>query len=249
MTILLLIVFSCSEKNSIDCITSNFPDAYNYPIKPGTQEWNDLNTRDERVKANEIPHDVLETISTGGLLESLLSYPYILDYSAWEEFQSGFEKLKLEHKGFAEVYGRKDFFKIVYDWYESISLDCKEWIYHPYNAPVELELNIVEMIIFQDEFLNRVNQDQIISIFNLIYNKLKEKSQHDYQDGGKLISVAILGKIMYKKRFKPFIDECYNQEFIPFFIENIPYYRPVDVNPVEIITKYANEFYLFPFRY
>lgn len=249
ITILIIVGFSCSEEDSIDCIPSSFPDSYNYPIKPGTQEWNNLYTREARVKANEIPQYVLETISTGGLLESLLSYPYILDYLAWEEFQTGFEKLKSEQKGFAEVYKRDDLFQIIVEWYESISLDCKEWIYHPINAPVEVEINIIEMIIFQDDFLNRINQNQMREIFELIYKKLKSKGEHGYSETEKTVSVAILGKIMYREEFKPFTEECINEKFINFFIQRIPIYRPDKVHLVEIITKYAEEFYLFPYRY
>lgn len=246
---LLIILFSCSKENSTDCVSNSFPDTYDYPIKPGTEEWINLGSRDKRVEANMIPKDILETISTGGLFESLLSYPYILDYRAWEKSQIGFEKLKSENNGFEQLYSRVDLFPIIYKWYESLSVDCKEWIYHPSNAPIGVELGIIEMFIFQDEFLDNLNQDQIIDIYRLIFNKLQSKIDHGYPDGEKTISAAILGKIMYKENFKPFIDECHNNDFIQFFWVTIPVYRPIDINPIEIITKYAEEFYLFPYRY
>jgi hypothetical protein len=248
-TILLMILFSCTKKNPIDCISYSFPDAYKYPIKPGTQEWIDLGSRDARANACMITEEILQKISTGGLFESLLSYPFILDYGAWEELQVGFEKLKSENKGFTELYSREDLFHIIYEWYESMSLDCKEWIYHPSHAPIEVELEIIEMFIFQNEFLDNLNQDQIIEIYKLIFNKLQSKVEHGYPDGGKWISAAILGKIMYREEFKQFIDECNNNEFILFFIESIPLYRPVEIDPIEIIAKYTEEFYLFPYRY
>jgi hypothetical protein len=248
-TLLLMISFSCSKEDYTECILNSFPDVYDYPIKPGTQEWFNLGSRDERVQACMISQEILETISTGGLFESLLSYPYILDYGAWDELQTGFVKLKSENKGFAELYSREDLFHIIYEWYESMSLDCKEWIYHPSHAPIEVELEIIEMFIFQNEFLDNLNQDQIIEIYKLIFNKLQSKVEHGYPDGGKWISAAILGKIMYREEFKQFIDECNNNEFILFFIESIPWYRPVEIDPIEIIAKYTEEFYLFPYRY
>lgn len=249
IVIILLMIFpSCFKEDATECISHPFPDTFDYPIKPGTQEWFNLGSRDERVLACMIPLETLETISTGGLFESLLSYPYILDYRAWDELQVGFEKLKNENKGFTELYNREDLFQIIYEWYKSLSLDCKEWIYHPDHTPIQIELGIIEMIIFQDEFLARLSQKQVIDIFNLIFIKLQSKVDHGYPDGDKWISAAILGKIMYSKEFKQFIDECNNNEFIHFFIEMIPYYRPVKIDPVEIVTKYAKEFYLFPYR-
>jgi hypothetical protein len=249
VALLLIVLFSCSKENPTDCVSNSFPDTYDYPIKPGTQEWFNLGSRDERVQACMIPREILETISTGGLFESLLSYPYILDFRAWDELQTGFVKLKSENIGFAELYSREDLFQIIYDWYESMSLDCEEWIYHPDHAPIQIELWTIEIIIFQDEFLDNLNQDQIIEIFKLVYNKLQSKVGPEYPDGEKWISVAILGKIMYREKFKQFVDECSNNEFIHFFIESIPFYRPVELDPIEIITKYAEEFYLFPYRY
>ena len=249
LELLLIVLLSCSKENPTDCVSNSFQDTYDYPIKPGTQEWINLGSRDERVQACMISQEILETISTGGLFESLISYPFILDYGAWEELQVGFEKLKSENKGFAELYSRDDLFHIIYNWYESMSLGCKEWIYHPSHAPIEVELEIIEMFIFQNEFLDNLSQDQIIEIYKLIYNKLQSKVEHGYPDGGKLISAAILGKIMYREKFKQFIDECNNNEFVLFFIESIPWYRPIEINPIEIIAKYTEEFYLFPYRY
>lgn len=247
--LLLTVLLSCSKDDSTICVSNSFPDTYEYPIKPGTQEWIDLGSRAARSNACMIPEEILQKISTGGLFESLLKYPFILDYGAWEEYQVGFENLKIENKGFVKLYSRKDLFKIIYDWYESMSLDCKEWIYRPNLAPIQIELGIIEIIIFQDEFLDSLNQDQVIDIFNLIFNKLQSKVEHGYPDGEKLISAAILGKIMYREEFKQFIDECSNNEFMSFFIESIPFYRPVNLDPIEIVTRYSEEFYLFPYRY
>jgi hypothetical protein len=248
-TLLLIALFSCSEGNLTDCVPNSFPDTYDYPVKPGSQEWINLESREKRAQANMIPQEILETISTGGLFESLISYPFIIDYRASEKYQVGFEQLKSENIGFTELYNRDDLFQIIYDWYESLSLECKEWVYHPSNAPIEIELDITEMFIFQNEFLDNLNNYQIIEIFKLIFNKLESKIEHGYPDGNKQISAAILGKIMLREDFKEFIEECNNNEFIPFFIQYIPVYRPVELNPVEIVTKYAKEFYLFPIRY
>jgi hypothetical protein len=130
-----------------------------------------------------------------------------------------------------------------------LSLDCKEWIYHPSHAPIEVELEIIEMFIFQNEFLDNLNQDQITEIFKLIFNKLQLKIEQGCTEAEKWIPSAILGKIMYREEFKQFIDECSNNEFIRFFIESIPWYRPVEIDPIEIIARYSEEFYLFPYRY
>lgn len=241
--LLLVLLFSCSKDESVNCIPLTFPDAYEYPIKPGTEEWIKLVSRDERAQACMIPLDILETISTGGLFESLLNYPFILDYGAWEKMQVGFEKLKSENIGFAELYSREDLFQIICNWYGSMSLECEEWIYRPLNAPVTVELEIIEMFIFQNEFLDNLNHDKVLEIFKLIFNKLQLKIEHGSSESGKLVSAAILGKIMFRSEFSPFVNECNTNDYLKFFIQYIPYYRPVDLSPTDIIEKYAKVFY------
>jgi hypothetical protein len=243
--LILLVLLSCSkeESESLKCVPITFSDSYQYPVKPGTEEWIALGSREARGQSCMIPQEILKTISTGGLFESLLSYPFIIDYGAWEKFQLGFEYLKNENKGFAELYGREDLYQIIFNWYSSMSVECKEWIYRPFNAPVGVELEIIEMFIFQNEFLDSLNHDREIDIFKLIFDKLQSKISNGSVEGEELVSTAILGKIMFRSGFSPFVNECNTEDFIRFYIEFIPFYRPVDLSPTEIIEKYAKDFY------
>lgn len=243
--LLLLVLLSCSkeEPESLKCVPMTFSDAYKYPIKPGTEAWIALGAREPRAQSCMIPQEILKTISTGGLFESLLSYPFIVDYGGWEEFQNGFEYLKNENAGFAELYCREDLFQMIFNWYNSMSVECEDWIYRPFNAPVGVELEIIEMFIFQNEFLDSLSHDREIEIFKLLYDKLQSKSSIGSVNGQKIVSTAILGKIMFRNGFNPFVNECNTEDFIRFFIEFIPIYRPVNLSPTEIIEKYATDFY------
>jgi hypothetical protein len=236
---LLFILLSCTKEDSLTCVPSTFSDSYICPIKPGTDEWIKLGSRDERAQACMIPAEKLETISTGGLFESLLSFPFIIDYRAWDKYQAGFEKLKSENSGFEELYSREDLYQVIIDWYGPLSTKCEEWIYHPDNAPVGIELEIIEMFIFQNDFLDSLDHQEEVEIFKLVYNKLLQRSI----EGGKWIAAAILGKIMFRNGYTPFVNECNNNDFLRFFIDFIPSARPVDLSPTEIIEKYARDFY------
>lgn len=245
--LIIMVVFSCSkDEDNTKCFSFSYPDIYEYPVKPGTQEWIDLGSRPARVQACMIPQDIMEAISTEGLLESLLNYPFITDYGFWEKFQVAFNQLKSENIAFTELYKRQDIFPAIYDRYKLMSLNCED-IYPPFiegvSTPVSLSFTTFELFIFQDEFLEKLDQDKVIKIFKLSYEKLQLKIFHKYNEIERLVSAAILGKIMYKVEFKPFIDECNNNNFIEFFIENIPIYRPSEIKPIEIITKYAGYYY------
>ena len=246
ISIFFTVLLSCSKDDTINCVSFSFPDDYKYPVIPGTQEWIDLESRPARAQACIIPQEILESISTGGLLESLLNYPFIMDYGYWDKFQSGFNQLKSENIGFTELYQREDIYQVLYDRYKLMSLNCED-IYPPFiggiSTPVPISFTTIELFIFQDEFLGKLNQNKVIEVFKLTYEKLQLKIDHEYFEIEKLVSAAILGKIMHWEKFKPFMDECSNNEFIEFFIESIPNFSPAEINPAEIITKYAGDFY------
>lgn len=244
--IISLIILSCSKEDP-ECISFSFQDTYTYPVKPGTQEWIDLLSRDDRVQACLIPQEILMSMSTEGLLETFLNYPFILDYGGFEKMQNGFNMLKSENYGFGELYNRENIYQVIYDRYSSMSLNCKD-IYPPVflgrAAPTSLAFSTFEMFVAQDEFLNKLTEEERINIFILIFDKHKIKIKNQFLESEKQVSAAILGRIMYKSGFKPFTDECNTNEFIKFFIDYIPTFRPVDVTPMGTIENYAEDFYI-----
>ena len=67
-------------------------DAYVFLIKPKSDEWKQL-TIFERKASLQIPDDVLANISTEGLLETCLDFPYL--FEIWfhgSNYQNGFEE-------------------------------------------------------------------------------------------------------------------------------------------------------------
>lgn len=247
---IVVLVFSCSkdelEIRQGDCIPFYISDTYKYPIRPGSDEWKELNLLTEKIEVCQIPNQKLKTISTEGLVETLLNYPLILDYIFFDEMQNGFNRIKNENNGFTELYGRKDIFKVLTERYELMSLDCGRNLYPPFvldaPAPNEVALQTFEFFIFQDEFLHNIDKNQQYKIFDLIYEKLQIKEDHDFDEYSKLVSIAIMGKIMFENDYSPFVKICSEIDFMKFFIEKIPMYRPENISPIEIIEENAKEF-------
>lgn len=79
-------------------------DKYEFPVKSGTEEWKQFETIEKRIAALQIPEDVLTRISTEGLLETCLEFPYLLDILHGNHMQHGFEALMTEFNGFRELF-------------------------------------------------------------------------------------------------------------------------------------------------
>lgn len=250
ISLIIILLVACSRNEpgiqQGNCKPFYYSDTYQYPVLPGTDEWKKLNSLAEKVAVCQIPYQKLKSISTEGLLETLLSYPLIIDYVAFDEMQVGFNRIKTENNGFAELYERKNVYDVIYERYNLMSFDCEKNIYPPKTgdqyAPIGIAAQTLEFFIYQNDFLGKLEKDKKIAIFHLIYNKHIQKTEDKFANFGKLVSAAIMGKIMYGLNYKPFVDNCQKVKFIPFFIENIPTYRPSDVNPINIIEQYAKDF-------
>ena len=48
---------------------------YDFPIQPGTPEWDSLDTYEDRLDAYNIPNSVLKVMNTADLVRTCLSYP------------------------------------------------------------------------------------------------------------------------------------------------------------------------------
>ncbi|MCR4598478.1 MAG: hypothetical protein K5678_05530 [Acetatifactor sp.] len=82
---------------------------YDYPIKPGTQEWIALPSVIERREACEIPQEILERMTTSALVESVITYPFFIDtIGAFNSFEEGLNWVATYFSGIDELLSRSD---------------------------------------------------------------------------------------------------------------------------------------------
>ena len=82
--------------------------AYNYPVVPGTSEWLALRTHVEKIKACQIPEDILESMSTEDLVETVLNYPLRVDMLVWDTSAIGYHQVQSQFNGLQELAKRTD---------------------------------------------------------------------------------------------------------------------------------------------
>ena len=84
------------------------PGTWDYPVKPGMEEWKQFLTNDEKVIACQIPEEILSSISTEDLTDLCLRYPPLWNIYAFQNTNSGLDKLFSDFNGIRELYKRKD---------------------------------------------------------------------------------------------------------------------------------------------
>lgn len=102
------------------CPVFIFGQTWDYPIKPGTEQWKKIKTYKEQLEVYNIPIDVLERISTKELVNVCLSYPEWRLISAYDNYQTGFSTINQIFNGFNELLSRKDAAKELLEKYKSM---------------------------------------------------------------------------------------------------------------------------------
>ena len=91
-----------------------------------------------------------------------------------------------------------------------MSLNCDKNYYPPFatglETPIQISFQTIEFFILQDEFLYEINSNQRIEILETVLEKLQAKKDYGISKNDNLVSYAILGKIMIKENYSPFVD-------------------------------------------
>lgn len=153
---------------------------YNFPVKPGTDEWRSLKNNKEKVAVCQIPSDVIGDLSTSNLLETCLNYPLLLDIYAFNSFQSGFNKCKNDFNGIAELFKREDISEILIAKYKT---------QHPseYDAnwtlvkkgKFSIDISLIELFISQPEVLNQLDLNQKKDLTKELLDKYSKYTSND----------------------------------------------------------------------
>ena len=141
-------------------------DAYDYPIKPGTDEWKAFGSHEEMLKACQIPEEILHRMSTTALVETVLNYPLIMDWLTYDTFEIGIESVRKQFNGLSELLSRNDAGVSLMGLYQTI--DPTTW---DVNSPIAeraeyyFRLLNIELLLSQDSVISDLS---VTNLQNLI---------------------------------------------------------------------------------
>ena len=158
--------------------TSN--DVYDFSIKQGSKEWKAIEDIDARIAFLQIPDTILSEISTDGLLEICLRFPYLTDIFFCDNYQKGFETLTKEFNGFQELLSRQDLIDVLLKKYKALYVDIEK--ISPLNEVEKGRLTfrhfVVEFMLTQDVIMNNLSLEKEHQLFLLSFEHQDLKSHH-----------------------------------------------------------------------
>ena len=151
---------------------------WDYPIKPGSEEWKKLMSNKEMVESCQIPEKVLSNLSTEDLTELCLSYPLLYDLFAFENFTEGFNKLFSDFNGIKELYSRNDISNSLINKYNKKIRSFS--FLHEKNTDIEkgefiISVNVIEILLGQCYLKNKMTGNMSKTILINLVDGYEEK--------------------------------------------------------------------------
>ncbi|MDR1380604.1 MAG: hypothetical protein LBJ47_03890 [Tannerella sp.] len=154
-------------------------DRYDFPVKQGSREWAGFESIEKRITALQIPETVIRNISTEGLLETCLAFPYLINVFFSDNYQMGFESLVKEFNGFSELLNRPDMTKVLLKKYESLSTELTgiRLLNDVEQGRLTFRHFVLELMLAQDVTLKnlRPEQEKQLFLLSMEHGKIKDR--------------------------------------------------------------------------
>gem|GEM_PF-2051680 len=208
-------------------------DKYDFPIKPETVEWSRYETIEKRINALQIPSRTLVNISTEGLLETCLEFPYLLDILHGNNAQHGFEGLMVKFNGFQELFKRPDLINALIQKYANLIKEVTD-VQSRNNIDkgmFSFRHFVLEFMLAQDVVIENLSEEQEKNLISLSFEHTKIKS--NYPDIFSNLN-ALPTSLLYAKKLRN--ENQANADLLDFI--KSPVF--VDQSTVKYLENYIN---------
>ncbi|OJV80512.1 MAG: hypothetical protein BGO34_15535 [Bacteroidia bacterium 44-10] len=205
----LLIGVGCEEDNKLNSSEGQTEErsetrhteklAWDYPVKPGTEEWNKIQSSQEMLNACQIPERVLTSLSTKDLAELCLSYPLLGDMLfSNTSIQDGFNFISSTFNGFQELFKRKDAGIELLKQYEQFNLDSFKKNKGITITNVFYDL-CIDIVMGQHLILSQLNTEEKNKLIEIALKNLKKKQDDMDSPFRQKTTAVILSRLLIKE--------------------------------------------------
>lgn len=217
---------------------------YDYPIRPGTAEWEKLNSFEERRNAYNIPPQLLANMSTENLVQTCLAYPDFMLMMSRNSLQQGYDYLKTIFNGFIELEQREDAVRELLKEYQLLNpADIIN-----YETPLEkgkfsFRFTFKEVLLAQESILQNMDSTTERELIKqcLNHHEAKTNMPEHYASFNLMTPAFVLGRIMKLRSNEMFQDAFYTRKDVHDFVERSTVYSastiPSIISQTQIYLK------------
>ena len=157
---------------------------WDYPIKPGMEEWKKFQSNKEMVDACQIPEHVLQNISTNDLMILCLQYPLLFDVFAFNNKNDGLKILFADFNGIRVFCQRKDALSNLQEKYiEELNFfpSKLDTGYTLETVHSKVQISMLELLLSYPDFhTNSTMKEKKEVLKSLLYGYLEKIKYSDY---------------------------------------------------------------------
>ena len=216
----------------------NSSGAYDFSVKPGTDEWKTFTTHDEMLKACQIPVSILNKMTTAGLVETVLNYPLFPDMMAYSSIQQGFNQVAAQFNGLSELLNRKDAGVELLAKYRNMNPAAIEAVWSlAQKGSYIMSIGNIEILLAQDFILSNFTETQLLELIQVTHEKyvVKQQLAEIYGQTGQECSVWLMGKALQQVNYLPFEEQIHQDTTIQNFLGSGSY--ATDIVSNEIVSN------------
>ena len=212
---------------------------WDFPIKPGMQEWKKLNSHIAMVDICQVPADILPNIQTDDLVTICLDYPLFFTMTAFNNLQEGFNQVSTEFNGFQELFKRKDAGKSLIKKYQELEPKLIELMKTPLErGHYKYRLFFMEFILAQQDIITLTDNDIKLLLSETLI-KLDQKGKHNFSLFNTQATLLIICRILEANKYTKY--EILNQKDNKYLIFSKSF-RLSDKNMIKEIKTMATEY-------
>jgi hypothetical protein len=152
--------------------------AWDYPVKPGTEEWGRLKTNKERITAVQVPENVLSKLSSEEVLKLCVTFPSFGEFTAFNTPQEGFYVMLSQFNIFQHLLSMKDVGKYLIPVYKDAGMSGFKKL--PYSNDFwTIKLDYLELLLSQKEILQTLTLEEKVELLSEAREKFSEKMNHE----------------------------------------------------------------------
>ena len=135
---------------------------YTYPFRAGSEKWKNTRNYDELRSQLQIPENVIVSLSTQSLLNSVLRYPLIGDLLVFNNFKAGIDNMKKNFPALNSLLHRKDLVSILLETHQKYNPKSLYSLSNPIDiGEFMLQISLLEFIICDELVVSKMTNSDI----------------------------------------------------------------------------------------
>lgn len=176
---------------SLQGAAQRLADPYDFPVKPGSEAWQQLQTGKEMMEVCQIPETVLKSLTTEALAITCMNYPLYGDYNAIDDVRIGISKMIDNFNGLKELSLRSDGAQKLMEIYAGSLSDDKKLTKDVTSERPVLKENYLELLLSSPVFYRHLDENKKNELAQIALRRYEEK-RTDIRFGNRSKKISLL---------------------------------------------------------